>query len=294
VRVVFLGLPLAACLLTADGHEILLAALSRIDTPGRRRIRRVLGNDKVLERPKLDARFVQTVRDLGPDLVVSWFWTNKIPVAIPRAAKHGGIGVHPSLLPRHRGPDPTAWAILEGDTETGVTCHRLEEEYDTGDILGQERIAIDPTWNAWQLARALDPPSLRLLRRVCASFASGHPPQAIPQDETFATSAPFLDDDAERIVWDAPAELVHRKVRALAPSPGAYTEIAGATLTVVRATIVPAPDVLERPGEAAWLAGHAVVRARDAALRLDAVERDGVPLTSDVLKGLLQRAALHG
>src|SRR5262245_20299883 len=69
VRVVFLGLPLAACLLAADGHEIALAALSRTDTPGRRRIRRVLGDEKVLDRPKLDARFVKTVRDLAPDLV---------------------------------------------------------------------------------------------------------------------------------------------------------------------------------------------------------------------------------
>lgn len=288
MRVVFLGLPLAACLLAADGHEVALAALSRTDTPGRRRIRRVLGADKVLDRPKLDARFIETVRGLEPDLVVSWFWTNRIPIAIPRAAKQGGIGVHPSLLPRHRGPDPTAWAILEGDAETGITCHRLEEEYDTGDILGQERIAIDPSWNAWQLARALDPPSLRLLRRVCRSFASGMPPPAIPQDESLATSAPFLDDEATRIVWDQPVELVHRKIRALAPSPGAYTEIAGETLTITRATIVAAPSYLELPGEAAWVGGHALVRARDGALRLDAVERDGVPVAPEDLEPLLR------
>jgi methionyl-tRNA formyltransferase len=291
VRVVFLGLPLAACLLAADGHEILLAALSRTDTPGRRRLRRTIGPDRVVDRPKLDARFVQKVRELAPDLVVSWFWTNKIPVAVPRAAALGGIGVHPSLLPRHRGPDPTTWAILSGDSETGVTCHRLEEEYDTGDVLAQEAIAIDPAWNAWELARALDRPSLRVLRAVCRRFAAGDPPPGIPQDDALATDAPFLDEEAERIVWDAPAAEVLRRIRALAPSPGAFTEIAGATVTVQRAAIVPAPAVLERPGEAGWLGEAAVVRTRDAAIRLDLVERDGAPVSPSDLEALLRPPA---
>src|SRR6185436_17968339 len=111
------------------------------------------------------------VRALQPDLLVSWFWTTRLPMALIEAARFGGIGAHPSLLPRHRGPDPTYWAIASGDVETGVTVHRIAEDYDTGAILAQERLAIDPHWNAWNLARALDRPSLRLLRATAARFA---------------------------------------------------------------------------------------------------------------------------
>ena len=69
--------------------------------------------------------------------------------AVLEVAPLGAIGVHPSLLPRHRGPDPYFWAIESGDLETGVTAHRLEEEYDTGAILAQRRLAIDASWNSW-------------------------------------------------------------------------------------------------------------------------------------------------
>jgi len=142
VRILFLGLPLAACLLAADGHEVVLAALSRTDTVGRRRLRRVLGGDRVVDRPRLDRAFTERALSLTPDLVVSWFWTTRIPAGVVASARLGGIGVHPSLLPRHRGPDPVTWAILMGDAVTGVTCHRLAPEYDTGDILDRETLPI--------------------------------------------------------------------------------------------------------------------------------------------------------
>src|SRR3954468_19887327 len=98
-------------------------------------------------------------------------------MSVIEAAPRGGIGVHPSLLPRHRGPDPTYWAIASGDEVTGVTVHRIEADYDTGAILAQEPLRIDPAWNAWNLARALDRPSLRLLRATVARFARG---EAVP------------------------------------------------------------------------------------------------------------------
>ena len=287
VRVVFLGLPLAACLLAKDGHEIVLAGLSRTDTVGRRRLRRMLGPERVLDKPKLDRAFASRVADLRPDLLVSWFWTNRIPPAVVAAARHGGIGVHPSLLPRHRGPDPTAWAILLGDRTTGVTCHRIAEDYDTGDILAQEEIVIGDDWDSWRLARALDAPSLRVLRQVCRRFAAGDPPPAAAQDESAATAAPFLDEHEQSLAWDEPTERVLRRIRALAPNPGAFTDVAGHTITILRASSRVAPACLERAGEAAWLDGRAVVRTRDGAVALELVEKDGVPLRDEEVRDLL-------
>ena len=188
LRIAFFGLPLAALLLARDGHDVALAALSRTDSVGLRRAQRLFGPDRLLIKPRAsDPEILDRVRALAPDLLVSWFWTTRLPVALVRAARLGGIGAHPSLLPRHRGPDPTYWALSSGDTETGVTVHRIEKDYDTGDMLAQERLAIDPAWNAWNLARALDRPSLRVLRATVARFARGEEIPGLPQDAALAT-----------------------------------------------------------------------------------------------------------
>lgn len=288
MRLAFFGLPLAACLLLADGHEIVLAALSRPGAPGRRRLVQRLGAERVLSRPGAsDPRLAARVRALSPDLVVSWFWTTRLPLSVVDAARWGGIGAHPSLLPRHRGPDPTYHAILAGDEVSGVTVHRLAADYDTGAVLAQARLPIDPSWNAFDLARALDRPSLRLLRETVRRFAEGAPPAEVPQDERLATLAPFPEEDDLWIRWGAPTAEVLRQIRALAPAPGAVTEIAGRIVTVLRASAAPAPAVLEVPGEAAFLGGRAVVRTGDGAVILLSFDVEGAPARDEDLGALL-------
>ena len=273
LRIVFFGLPLAALLLARDGHEIALAAVCRPGSLGTRRLTRLLGPGRVLVKPRATDRALRRrVEALEADLFVSWFWTTKLPVALVSAAKHGGIGVHPSLLPRHRGPDPTYWAIASGDAETGVTVHRIAAEYDTGDVLAQERLAIDPSWTGWKLAKALDRPSLRQLRATARRFARGERVDALPQDEARATYAPLLSDEERAIRWSSSTAEILRHVRALAPSPGAWTEIGGALVNVLAATEARSfPRALE-PGEGAVVDGLAVGRTGDGALALRAGE----------------------
>lgn len=279
----FFGLPLAALLLHADGHEIAFAAISRADAVGLRRARRLFGARLALRPDVQSAELRSRVEALAPDLLVSWFWTTRLPMSLVCAARLGGVGVHPSLLPRHRGPDPTYWAIASGDLESGVTAHRIDAEYDTGDILDQERLAIDPAWNAWQLARALDRPSLRVLRRTVARFARGEAMAGVAQDPALATEAPAPDDEACAIRWSWPTERVLRHIRALAPAPGAWTEIEGASLVVLRAAAAPSfPGVLA-PGEAIVVDGVAVVRTGDTAVALLEGEIDGEPASADEL-----------
>ena len=154
---------------------------------------------------------------------MSWFWTTKLPASIIECNRLGGIGVHPSLLPRHRGPDPYFAAIDQGDKVTGVTVHRIGDEYDTGSILASQEVPIDEDWNAWQLARKLDRPSIALLRKTVAELAAGKTPVESVQDEARATWAPppTLTDCALR--WSWPTEQLLRRIRALAPAPGAFT-----------------------------------------------------------------------
>lgn len=219
--------------------------------------------------PKLaDAAFVAQVRASKPELLVSWFWTKRIPEALLRLPRLGTVGVHPSLLPRHRGPDPYFWTILEGDREAGVTAHRLERDYDTGAILGQKRIAVDPTWTAWRLAKRLDRPSLALLREVVRAFSQGRAPAERPQDATLVTEAPSPSEESLHLdVRTQPAEALERLVRAASPYPGAVIEVEGETIVVTRAAVALAPCALA-PGEAATVNGRAVIRAADTGLAL--------------------------
>lgn len=270
MRVAFVGLPLAALLLAQDGHDVVWAGICRRDASGLRRLTARLGRERVRVVPDL-AREADRVRALAPDLVVSWFWTRKIPRAFREIAPRGAIGVHPSLLPRHRGPDPFFWAIDAGDEVTGVTAHVLEDDYDTGAVLGARELRLDPAWNAWTLARRLDRPSLALLREVTSAYARGEPPLPTPQDDARATPAPAPSDDELELRWSWDAERVARRVRAAAPWPGAFTSLGGETvvLTEVRPTS-DFPGVLS-PGQAfVRKDGVAVVRARDRAVELRA------------------------
>lgn len=286
MKIAFLGLPLAAVLLHGDGHDIVLAAISRADGVGLRRTKRLVGSTRVFMKPKLDRVFLDRVREAKPDLVVSWYWTNLIPMELVRIAPLGGFGVHPSLLPRHRGPDPTTWAILAGDEETGVSAHRIEADYDTGDVLLQEKLRIDPTWSAFDLARALDRPSLRVLRRVARAFSRGEELPHVAQRPEDVTLAPFPGEELESIRWARPAADILRQVRALSPAPGASTEIAGVVVTILRARETACPAVLEEPGESAFIGGRALVRSADSAVEVLEAEIEGQPASRDDLARL--------
>jgi methionyl-tRNA formyltransferase len=267
MRIAFVGLPLAALLLAQDGHTIVWAGICRRDAIGTRRLKNLLG-DKVEIVPNL-SQHTSTIRAAKPDIVVSWFWTKNIPRAVREAAPLGAIGVHPSLLPRHRGPDPTFWAIESGDSETGVTAHILDEEYDTGAILGQKRLAIDPHWNAWTLAKRLDRPSLALLRETVRAYAEGRAPAPRAQDEDLVTAAPSPEDELLEIRWAETSETIARRVRAASPWPGAFTEIAGTTVTVTSARpTTDVPRALEQGEACVRDDGIVVVRTSDGGIEL--------------------------
>jgi methionyl-tRNA formyltransferase len=273
VRVAFFGLPLAALLLARDRHDIVWAGVCRRGAIGTRRLMRLATGPVRVGPGACDDDGIRELRRARPDLLVSWFWTKKLPPAALRIGP--AFGVHPSLLPRHRGADPYFWAIDSGDETTGVTAHRLDDEYDTGPILAQRSIRIDPSWDAWTLARELDRPSLRLMRDVVGAFATGRLPEARGQDERLATLAPTPTEDDLAIRWSWPAARVERRVRASSPWPGAWTEVGGQIVTLVRARVTDEYPRVLLPGEAAVRPdGVAVVRAGDRAVELLAGRRE--------------------
>jgi len=268
MRLGFFGLPLGALLLSSDGHEIELAVLSPVEAPGRRRLGRVAR--RVLD---ADDDIDQALGALEPELIVSWYWTRLLPERWLARARLGGIGVHPSLLPRHRGPNPFFWAIDSGDTHTGVTVHRLTPRYDDGAILSRASVEIGQR-DSWQLARALDRPSLRELRDVTQRLDRERVLEE-PQSELASTWAPEPTGELLRVDFRWPTERALRRIRALSPIPGLALEVDGMRLFVTRAG--PArdfPAALE-PGEAAIVAGEVVIRTGDGAITLHAASEDG-------------------
>jgi methionyl-tRNA formyltransferase len=289
-RIAYFGLPLGALLLARDGHTIAYAGACR-RAPGLRRLAtRVAPGRTHLKPDPSSASAMSALRAASPDLVVSWFWTTKLPA--PVLAMAPAVGVHPSLLPRHRGPDPYFWTIDAGDAETGVTAHLLDAEYDTGAVLGQERIRMEPTWNAWELARALDRPGLRLLREVVKAFAQGGAPTPVAQDERTATAAPAPTDEDLAIAWSWPAARIERRVRAAAPWPGAWTEIGHRIVTLVRVRPSTAfPRALEPAEATVRTDGIAVVRAGDFAVELhQGRDEDDTPLGAADLAAIVREA----
>ncbi|MDP9036300.1 MAG: hypothetical protein M3O50_15975 [Myxococcota bacterium] len=289
MRVAFFGLPLAGWLLARDGHQIVWAGTCRRGAPGMRRLVRLAAAACAVPDTASD-RVHEELRRARPDLIVSWFWTKRLPRRILDIAP--AIGVHPSLLPRHRGADPYFWAIDAGDAVTGVTAHVLEDEYDAGDILAQRVLPIEPPWNAWQLARALDRPSLALLRDTVAAFAQRRPPPRTAQEPALVTLAPEPTDEQLALAWSWTAERIARRVRAAAPWPGAWTEIGERLVTLVRVRPTSEFPRTLQPGEGAVRAdGTAVIRASDDALELlDGRSEDDEPLGARGLADMVDHA----
>jgi methionyl-tRNA formyltransferase len=163
----------------------------------------------------------------------------------------GTINVHGSLLPRHRGASPVEAAILAGDAETGVTIQRTVKRLDAGPLLAVRRVAIDPGEDAGTLKARLARLGGELLVEVVRAFAGGRPPAEVPQDEAAATYCRKLGPLDRRIDWARPAAEIGRLVRALAPEPGAQTELQRSPplgLVIFQAAAVPGQGA---PGVAA-------------------------------------------
>jgi methionyl-tRNA formyltransferase len=165
---------------------------------------------------------VAQLRDLQPDLLVVAAYGQILSKEVLSIPPLGGINVHASLLPKYRGAAPIAWAIIHGETQSGVTIIRMSPSLDAGDMLAQEALAILPGETAGELETRLAPLGAKLALEVIARLKSG-PLTGSKQDKTLATKAPKLKKDDGLIDWSRPAEQVANQVRAMQPWPTAYT-----------------------------------------------------------------------
>lgn len=275
---------MGAWLLARAGFYPQLICLGHLDTPGARRVRRQLGQRAlILGQPDLRApAIVERFRDLAPDALLSWFWPKQIPASILALPRLGAYGVHPSLLPRWRGPDPYFWTLYAGDPHAGVSLHALEAEYDTGAVIMQQRLRVAEGDDAWSLARRLDRLSIALLLEAARALRDGDAPlNGAAQPNAGTSQAPAPEESLLSIDWSADAAQIVRLIRAAAPNPGALAELADTTVEVLRARLCPRqlPRALE-PAEAVWLDGGVVVQTGAGAVALDRVRTEDGEIVS--------------
>jgi methionyl-tRNA formyltransferase len=181
-------------------------------------------------------RLAAMLAPLRPDLIISGGFTWLIPsdvIALPRL---GAINMHPSFLPRHRGPHAIEWAFRSGDAEIGFTVHRLDVAFDTGAILAQQGIPITDEDDAHSILAKFPGVTPSLLRHALGRVAQGDPGE--PQDESQATYAGALEHEWRVIDWGQPSRTVHNQVRSwtgLRGMPlGAIGNVDNSPLTVIR------------------------------------------------------------
>lgn len=222
--------------LAAHGHTIALC-ITQPDRPRGRGLR--VDHSPVKQAAlRLSIPLVQperlsadVVRGVPADVGVVAAYGQLIRSDVLSLPAHGVLGVHPSLLPKYRGAAPVPWALLNGETVTGMTIFRLNERLDAGETLLQERVAIESHEGADALLERLAQIGAACVLKTLARIEQGAI-TAIPQDEAQATLAPKLMRRQGRIDWREPAEKIERIVRATIGWPGATTRWQGQELKI--------------------------------------------------------------
>ena len=184
----------------------------------------------VLQPTNLRGESIQAgLMKLSPDVIVVAAFGRFLPTAVLELPPHGCLNLHPSLLPRHRGPSPVATAILEGDEDTGVSLMLLDEGMDTGPVVAATAVEMTGRETAGELTGALFDLGGALLQENLVPWVEGRLP-ATPQDEAMATVTRKLERADGLVDWSQPAEAIARACRAFDPWPGLYTQWQGKTL----------------------------------------------------------------
>lgn len=245
MKILFMGTPdIAAESLAAlidAGHEI-CAVFTRRDKPvGRKQILTAPPVKQLAEKHGIPVYQPRTLRDgssddlicdLAPDIVVVVAYGCIIPPQLLHVAPYGCINLHVSLLPQYRGSAPIQWAVLNGDTRTGVSIMQLDEGLDTGDVLMVEPVDIDPEETSGQLFDRVSAIGAKTLVAALEKLQAGQlKPE--PQQEEVATLAPQLTKEMAKFDFSQDADHIHNWVRGMNPWPVAWFEKDGKRIKVL-------------------------------------------------------------
>jgi methionyl-tRNA formyltransferase len=261
MKIVFCGTPQFAVptlkfLLTHDGFEV-AAVITQPDRPSGRGMKvtaspvkeaAVAAGVPVHQPEKIRAPEMQaTLEEIAPDCVVIIAYGQIIPARLLPIARHGWINLHASLLPKYRGAAPINWAIVNGETVSGITTMRIDAGMDTGEMLLRHEMEIGSNETAPELATRMSqagaPLMLETLRGIAAGSLNGR-----AQDATAATYAPMMKREDGRIDWSRTAQEIYNRMRGFAPWPGAFSTLRGKTCQILGRPVGTADAEEEKTG----------------------------------------------
>lgn len=184
-------------------------------------------------------RLAPMLRELKPDLIFVTGFPWRLPAELMSIPRLGSINTHPLVLPKYRGPNPLFWQIMNGESEMGMTIHRMDAEFDTGPILAQATLPIDPDWYIEDLGARLGELGPKVIGEAFAAIIAGDPGR--PQPTEGASYAPLTTEADRKLDWSRPAAQLRNQVRAWGTG-GALGEIEGQQWIVRRARVVEPPN----------------------------------------------------
>jgi methionyl-tRNA formyltransferase len=285
MRIVFFGTPLfavASLQALVQSRFIVAGVVTQPDKPqGRSRSQLIAPPVKVAAqseglpvlqpvRPVGDV-FTASLRRLEPDLGVVVAYGHILRPEVLSIPTRGMINVHASLLPRYRGAAPIQHAILQGETETGISIMQMEEGLDSGPVLHHLATPIAADETAGMLSGRLAELGAGALVEVLSLLSAGAAPSQ-PQDHARATYAPKLDRDLARLDWQHDAATLSRQIRAFDPAPGAWTTLNGSALKLFGAR---AATGCGEPGEVIEASERLVIGTGRGAIAVTEVQPAG-------------------
>lgn len=193
---------------------------------------------KSLKAPEVRDEFVA----LNADLAVLAFVTQIVPPQVFNVPKLGSICFHPSILPKYRGASAINWALIKGEQTTGLTIFWVDKGIDTGPILLQKIVSVEPDDTTGSLYfNKIFPLGIEAIGEAVELIKAGNPPRIV-QDESKANYDPICNDDHAKIDWSKPAQEVYNLIRGCDPQPGAHTRFNGKMMRIFDARLQPGAD----------------------------------------------------
>jgi methionyl-tRNA formyltransferase len=222
---------------------------------------------KLRKNPAFEAK----LRDSGAEVAVTCAYGKILPQSLLDVPPRGFLNVHTSLLPKYRGAAPIQWALIQGESVTGVTIMQTDAGLDTGPILVHESLQIGPDETSLELAPRLSSMGARLIVDALGRLDTLEP-QA--QDDAQATIARLLEKDDGRVIWTDSASVIYNRYRGVMGWPGSFFNIAGKRVKVLEMRSASGSGV---PGTLLSVGDGVLVAVGEGAITLNVVQPEGKP-----------------
>lgn len=281
LKVIFMGTPdfsIAPLEYLIENTNVVLVVTQPDKTVGRKEtleqspVKKVAISHNIdVFQPEKIRKEYEIISEINPDLIITCAYGQILPKALLDIPRLGCINIHGSLLPKYRGASPIQSSILNGETKTGITLMYMDEQMDTGDIISQIEVPIEPLDDTGSLFTKMSDAAVKLLKETLPKIAGGTNDR-IKQDDNLATYTKMIKREDEKINFNDKADVIINKIRALSPNPGAYFIYNQNEIKVFKAHKT--PDKIE-VGKIIYKKREMLIGCQDASISLEEIKPSG-------------------